>query len=324
MSDWDAAKYHRISDPQLAWGRIVAERLAAAPGERILDVGCGTGRLTQEIAGKPGITVVGLDRSAAMLRQAATRGQTPSTLGLTPTTTRGQTPRGGGGQQEARGTTDSRWSVPTTTASGAASIERCQTLDSNSYTPSDDRGQTPGGVPTYVLGDGANLPFVSAFDAIFSAATFHWIADHDRLFRSVYTALKPGGRLVAQCGGARNLDRLYGRARVLMQSTEYARHFSGWRDFNHFENVTETKDRLLRAGFADIDVSLVESPVTFESPEQFTEFVAAVCLRHHLDRLPAGDRDAFMRRMTDQAVDDDPPLTLDYWRLNIAARKAAA
>ena len=257
MSDWDAAKYHRISDPQLAWGRAVAARLAPAAGERILDVGCGTGRLTEEIAQTPGITVVGLDRSAAMLRQACTRGQTPVV-----------------------------------------------------------------GLPTYVLADGADLPFANAFDAIFSAATLHWIPDHDRLFRSLNTALKPGGRVVAQCGGARNLDRLYGRARALMKLPEYGRYFSDWRDFNHFENVPATEDRLARAAFQDIDVSLEASPVTFERPEQFSEFVSAVCFRHHLDRLPADDRDRFMQRVSDQALHDDPPLTLDYWRLNIRARKA--
>ena len=52
-------------------------------------------------------------------------------------------------------------------------------------------------------GDGAALPFAGIFDAVFSAATFHWIPDHDRLFASIYHALKAGGRLVAQCGGAR-------------------------------------------------------------------------------------------------------------------------
>ena len=68
MTDWDAARYHRISDPQLAWGRAVAARLEPAVGERILDIGCGTGRLTAEIAARPGIHVVGLDHSAAMLQ----------------------------------------------------------------------------------------------------------------------------------------------------------------------------------------------------------------------------------------------------------------
>ena len=38
-------------------------------------------------------------------------------------------------------------------------------------------------------------------DLIFSTATFHWIKDHDGLFRWLAQALKPQGRLVAQCGG---------------------------------------------------------------------------------------------------------------------------
>ena len=263
MSDWDAAKYHRISDPQLAWGRAVAARLNAVPGERILDLGCGTGRLTAEIARLPGISVVGLDRSATMLEQAG-------------------------------------------------------------VTPGSDGGQTPSARPRYVRADGAVLPFVSAFDAVFSAAVFHWIPDHDQLFRSVYEALKPGGRLIAQCGGANNLDTLYGRARALMHSDEYRGHFGDWKDFNHFENVADTERRLHHAGFGDLDVSLVSAPVKFDTPDAFKEFVAAVCLRHHLDRLPPGARDGFVTQITDQARDDDPPLTLDYWRLNIAARKARA
>jgi ubiquinone/menaquinone biosynthesis C-methylase UbiE len=69
-SDWDAVRYHRISDPQLGWARAVAARLRPNPGERILDVGCGTARLTAVIAATPGILVVGLDTSFAMLSEA--------------------------------------------------------------------------------------------------------------------------------------------------------------------------------------------------------------------------------------------------------------
>jgi len=45
-------------------------------------------------------------------------------------------------------------------------------------------------------------------DAILSTAVFHWIPDHDGLFRRLRAALRPGGRLVAQCGGRGNLDAL--------------------------------------------------------------------------------------------------------------------
>jgi trans-aconitate 2-methyltransferase len=266
MSDWDAAKYHKISDPQLAWGRSVAARLIPAAGERILDLGCGTGRLTQEIAATPGIFVVGLDRSASMLEEAAARspewGQTPA-------------------------------------------------VDLHTKV-------------AFVRGDGAALPFDGVFDAVFSTATFHWIPNHDSLFRSIHHVLKPGGRLVAQGGGAGNLDRLYGRARRLMRSPRYARFFATWSEPHHFENVADTEKRLTGAGFDPIDVSLVFAPVPFDGPEAYTEFVAAVCLRHQLDCLPVEDREGFMGRVTEEAIDDDPPLTLDYWRLNILARKAGA
>jgi len=266
MSDWDAAKYHRISDPQLAWGRSVAARLIPSAGEQLLDLGCGTGRLTQEIAATPGIFVVGLDRSAAMLKEAVAR-----------QLQRGQTPA----------------------------------LDSYSKV-------------AFVRGDGAALPFASVFDAVFSTATFHWIPNHDSLFRSIHRVLRTGGRLVAQAGGAGNLERLYGRARRLMRSPQYARVFTTWSEPHHFENVADTEKRLKDAGFERIEVSLAFAPVPFDRPDAYTEFVAAVCLRHQLDCLPVEDREGFMSRVTEEAIDDDPPLTLDYWRLNILARKAGA
>src|SRR5207244_8478409 len=45
-------------------------------------------------------------------------------------------------------------------------------------------------------------------DAIFSNAVFHWVPDHDRLFARLHAALRPGGRLVAQCGGHGNIAKV--------------------------------------------------------------------------------------------------------------------
>ena len=64
--------------------------------------------------------------------------------------------------------------------------------------------------------DAARLPFTRVADAIFSTATFHWVLDHDALFASLLAALKPGGRLVAQCGGGPNIARLVARTSRLI------------------------------------------------------------------------------------------------------------
>jgi trans-aconitate methyltransferase len=70
---WNPESYARDAAfvPGLAGG--VLEWLAAQPGERILDLGCGDGQLTQRIAAA-GASVVGIDASPEMVAAARARG----------------------------------------------------------------------------------------------------------------------------------------------------------------------------------------------------------------------------------------------------------
>ncbi len=60
----------------------------------------------------------------------------------------------------------------------------------------------------FVAADLLSLPFLGRFDGIFSTASFHWVLDHDALFRNLFQALKPSGWLHAQCGGGPNLGAI--------------------------------------------------------------------------------------------------------------------
>jgi trans-aconitate 2-methyltransferase len=258
MPDWNAERYHAISSPQQAWGKRVLDRLELQGFERVLDLGCGTGRVTAEIAARlPEGRVVGADRSPAMVQTAKAwlREHAPST-GL-------------------------------------------------------------------VQADGAALPFRRAFDAVFSGATFHWIHDHAALFRSIVQALRPGGRLQAQCGGEGNLAVLKGRADRLIREPRFAPFFDDWAEPTYYADVESTRRRLETAGFTAIDVWMEPAPTTFDGPDAYRTFISNVCVREHVARLPAAARDAFLRELTVAAVADSPPFTLDYWRLNIAARRPA-
>jgi trans-aconitate 2-methyltransferase len=128
-------------------------------------------------------------------------------------------------------------------------------------------------------------------DAVFSCAVFHWISDHDRLFERLHAALKPGGRLVAQCGGPGNI------AKVLEQIGDRP-------DPHFFASPEDTEVRLRRAGFTQAHAWLEPKPTHVPDMETY---IATVMLHG----VPGARETA---RRAAAKLDH-----LDYVRLNIDA-----
>jgi trans-aconitate 2-methyltransferase len=169
------------------------------------------------------------------------------------------------------------------------------------------------------------LPLEVVADLIFSTATLHWIPDHPTLFRSLYRALKPGGRLVAQCGGGPNLAHLLSRAAALMATAPYAPFFAGWSGPWEFADAATTAERLRTAGFVDVETSLEPAPTVVLGMDDYRAFLRTVIFRLHLDRLPDETlRATFLDTLTAQAAQDAPPFSLDYWRLNLCGARLPA
>ncbi|MBZ5704828.1 MAG: methyltransferase domain-containing protein [Acidobacteriia bacterium] len=253
--EWDSSAYHRLSGPQLSWGKKVLARVHLRGDETLLDAGCGSGRLTGELLeALPHGRVVGVDLSQNMLRTA--REHLATRFG--------------------------------------------------------DRA-------LWVAADLQDLPFVRAFDGIFSTAAFHWVLDHDKLFRSLYGALRPRGWLRAQCGGGPNLERLRKRTAVLAASPKYAPFLGGYAEPWTYSDAGTAAERLRRAGFVAVDTGLEPALTVLEDAGKYSEFVRTVILHRHLERIPdARLRGEFLAELTRQAAADDPPYSLDYWRLNLS------
>jgi trans-aconitate 2-methyltransferase len=246
--EWDAATYDRISTPMQRWGAAVVERLELNGDERVLDAGCGTGRVTLEhLKRLPTGRVVALDASQKMLDQAR------------------------------------------------------------------DVLAAYGDRVDYVLADlGRPLPVEGQVDAILSTATFHWVPDHDALFHNLAAVLRPGGQLVAQCGGVGNVQSVTDAVLAVVGD--------GWRGPAHYESVEETERRLAAAGFADIECWLQPEPTDFEPGEPFETYLATVCLGAVLELLPDEERMPLVRKVAEAM----PGPRLDYVRLNMTARRASA
>jgi trans-aconitate 2-methyltransferase len=243
--EWDAETYDAVSDPQFNWGMEVLERLELRGDEVALDAGCGSGRVTAELAKRlPDGRLIAVDGSAAMVAKARER------LG--------------------------------------------------------DR-------VTYLVADLSELQLDEPVDLIFSTATLHWIQDHDRLFERLRATLRPGGRLVAQCGGEGNVAEHARVIATVAARPEFSSHFDGVTGIWNFASAEETEARLRRAGFSAARCWLEPRPV---QPEQPLEFTSTVTLGPLLAQLPEELRLSFAGAILDQSR---KPLVLDYVRLNIEA-----
>ena len=170
-----------------------------------------------------------------------------------------------------------------------------------------------------------DIPLDGILDGIFSTAAFHWVPDHERLFRSLFGSLKPGGWLEAQCGGGPNLARVRERTLALTSQPEFAPFFAGWSPTWQYPDDITTAARMRSAGFVQIKTWLEEMPTTLSDADEYKEFLATVTLHRHMARIPdPALRDRFMDELGRQAAADNPPFTLDYWRLNLSGRRPKA
>jgi len=145
-------------------------------------------------------------------------------------------------------------------------------------------------------------------DAILSTATFHWVPDHDALFRNLAAVIRPGGRLSAQFGGAGNIASV---------KAVLATIGDGWLGDAHYETPEATTARLIASGFVEIRAWLQPEPTRFEPGEPFETFLRTVILGQHVDRLPPEERDAFVHEVAERIGEP----VVDYVRLNVLATR---
>ena len=166
-----------------------------------------------------------------------------------------------------------------------------------------------------MLQDLAELRLRERVDVVFSNAVFHWVLDHDRLFKRIFDVLEPGGRIEAQCGGAGNVKTFHDTVSRLADKPPFSSYFEGWSGPWHFASDDEATERLERIGFTDVRCWLEERPVVPPEPH---EYLRTVCLGYHLEQLPDELRDTLVGSIVDTLGN---PLTLEYVRLNISARR---
>ena len=247
---WNAQAYDSSFGYVSAHGAPLLDLLDPKPGERVLDLGCGTGVLTAEIAAR-GAHVLGIDASRAMIEAAMAK--------------------------------------------------------------------YPG--LEFTVGDAHDFTVAHPYDAVFSNAALHWMSrDPDAVISCVRMALRPGGRFIAEMGGAGNCASLISAMKTAWREYGLPEPELPW----YFPTPAEYALRLERGGFT---VRLLEY---FDRPTPLTECPngAADWVRMFagplLQRVPPELVDPLLRRVNELAA---PALRheygwmADYVRLRFAAQR---
>ncbi|WP_022927201.1 class I SAM-dependent methyltransferase [Patulibacter americanus] len=146
------------------------------------------------------------------------------------------------------------------------------------------------------------------FDAVLSTGAFHWVRDHRAMYRRLAAVLRPGGALVAQCGGAGSVAEV----------REILDHLGvEWAHLNHYPSPDETAGWLRAAGFRDAWVWLTPEPVELGGREAAVEYLLAGVLAPYL----AARRAAEQREIAEAVADRLAEPRIDFVRLNVLARR---
>jgi len=241
---WNPERYATSARFVAELGEPLIGLLAPKPGERILDLGCGDGVLTEKIAAC-GASVVGIDASQEMVAAARARG-----------------------------------------------------LDAR-------------------VMDGQSLSFDHEFDAMLSNAAMHWMPRADAVLTGVRRALKSGGRLVAEFGGAGNVasivDALF---EVLGRRGIDARALMPW----YYPSPDEYRQLLEANGFSVDSIDLIPRPTPL--PGELSDWLDNFC-GTFLGAVPVAERDAatleIVERLAPKLRDSSGKWILDYVRLRVVA-----
>ena len=161
--------------------------------------------------------------------------------------------------------------------------------------------------------DVAIMGFDREFDAAFSNATLHWVLDKDVAARSIWFALKAGGRFAGEMGGEGNLAKLRGaldEELIIRGFTPPSAAGNWYPSPDEFAAVYE------RAGFTAIDARLIERPTPIDHG------IAAWVMTFRqgwLDR--AGVAEAERAEIAEAVGARFPDNIADYVRLRFIMRK---
>ena len=173
----------------------------------------------------------------------------------------------------------------------------------------------------FQLMDAEHLAFDKSFHAVFSNAAMHWMQNQAQVVQHCYNVLRPGGRFVAELGGAYNVQSIVDAIQEASNQLNipYKAELFPW----VFPTEETMKRYLADAGFDIVMMQHYERPTPLIGEDrlrQWLEMFGNNMFKH----LTTKEKEAMYTKCEDilrPKLYKKGTWTLDYWRLRFIAKK---
>ncbi|MBE9177304.1 methyltransferase domain-containing protein [Oculatella sp. LEGE 06141] len=177
----------------------------------------------------------------------------------------------------------------------------------------------------FEVADATRLSFASEFDAVFSNAVLHWIRDPEAAIASIWQALKPGGRFVAEFGGKGNVQLITdAMSQAMSQTVAIAAHPAPVAESWYFPSIGEYTTLLEQHGFDVRFAALFDRPTPLDGEQGLQHWVRMFGDRF-LRTIPAEQQATLLTEIetrTRSRLYRNGTWFADYRRIRVVAFKA--
>jgi len=174
----------------------------------------------------------------------------------------------------------------------------------------------------FEVGNAENLEWIEQFEAVFSNAVLHWVKPPEPVVEKVWSALKPGGRFVAEFGGRGNVGAIVAGLCEALDEAGYPENktLNPW----YFPGIVEYGTLLENRGFQLRMAQLFDRPTPLDDGRNGLRNWLEMFAGQFFQSIPTAEKRAIINRVETQL---SPQLyrhgtwIADYRRLRIVAVK---
>ena len=153
---------------------------------------------------------------------------------------------------------------------------------------------------SFVVKDACDLNYASEFDRVVSFSSLHWIKDQKVALRSIYEALKPGGKVYIRATPKSSNNDYKTICMKVIMSFKWMTQFMGYKSDSSFHSERDYKKILTSVGFHVDHMEQKNHETVIKDRAAFNTFIRGVLTL--LTHLPENKRGAFIDDYYDELV----------------------